>query len=140
MQDPVPPDEFQNRLRQELASASEQEAMGLHVQVTVPPDSAYGWHSEEGDVFEVHLPTRLKVAPMMMLGEPHEDGGPAAVFRIDANGLLPAEPVVEMLADELYRECIRWGRVHHVRSDAPQRDLPGLPPEFEQLVADSING
>ncbi|MCW2961142.1 MAG: hypothetical protein JWM90_1529 [Thermoleophilia bacterium] len=139
MNDPIEPDEFTATLLHELARASEQGARGLHVQVTVPPESAYSWDDGEGVQHQVHLPTRIKVSLMRFLGEPHEDGGPAAVFAVDAGGHLPSEQLIGAMAEQLYRECIRWGRIRHVRDDEGDSDvLPRLPPPFEAVVAAAI--
>ncbi len=136
---PIHPDEFSERLVHDLAFASEQGARGLHVQVTVPPTSAYRWVDGAGDEHLVHLPTRLKTAVMRFPGEPNEDGGPAAVFRIDAFGQVPPISVTTGMAEELLRECIRWGRVRHAAWHGGVGDeLPDLPFEFEDIVQTAI--
>lgn len=135
MNEPIELDEFTATLQRELAHASEQRARGLHVQVTVPADSAYQWFDGDGEAHAVHLPTRIKAAPMRYRGEPVEDGGPAAVFRIDSGGAVPPSGLLGQMAAELYRECVRWGRVHHAGWEAaPGEDHALLPGRFEDIV------
>lgn len=140
MNDPLDPDDFATTLLHELAHASEQGARGLHVQVSVPADAAFQWIDGEAVPHQVHLPSGLKVAPLRFVGEPVEDGGPAAVFKIDAQGHVPSEDLVHQMADELYRECIRWGRIHHSNweGDSDVEELPLLPSEFDDLVQTAI--
>lgn len=139
MHDPIDPDEFAATLQRELASASELGARGLHVQVTVPREAAYQWVDVDGIAHEVHLPTRIKASPMRYPGEPQEDGGPAAVFHIDAHGQVPPEDVTRQMSSALYRECIRWGRVHHAGWDSPSPDdLPRLPDDYDEIVQTAI--
>lgn len=135
MDEPLHPEELASVLQRELAHASEAQARGLHVQVTVPADSAYEWIDGDGDAHQVHLPTRIKAQPMRFPGEPREDGGPAAVFRIDARGHVPPAALTAQMADELYRECVRWGRIHHANWElGPMDGLPSLPTEYDEIV------
>lgn len=135
----IDPETFATTLLREMARASELGADGLHVQVTVPSDAAFEWIDGQGGEHAVHLPTMLKLTPMHMLGQPHEDGGPAAVFRIAGTGHVPPRSVVDQLAEALYRESIRWGRVRHARPWAPSVDeLPPLPPGLDDLVEQAI--
>ncbi|MCW2921770.1 MAG: hypothetical protein JWL76_1644 [Thermoleophilia bacterium] len=139
MEEPLRPDELTELLQHELARASEQGALGVHLQLTVPASSAYRWSDDEGDEHGVFLPTQLKAELMHMRGEPHEDGGPAAVFRVVAGGIVPSEQLTEAAAAELYRQCVRWGRIHHARWDeAPPDDLPELPGDFDDIVESAM--
>lgn len=135
MEEPLSPQELADLLQHELARASELGARGLHVQITVPATSAYRWSDDDGHEHAVYLPTQLKSTPLRFPGEPREDGGPAAVFRINAGGQVPPETVTNQMSDELYRECVRWGRVHHVEwGAAPGAELPELPDGYEEIV------
>lgn len=139
MDEPLDPAELAEQLQHELARASEQGASGLHLQLTVPATSAYSWSDERGEEHGVFLPTRLKASPIRMPGEPHEDGGPAAVFRISTSGTVPSTELTEAAADELYRACVRWGRIHHARWDeAPPDDLPPLPNDLDDIVESAL--
>lgn len=137
---PIEPDDLGELLLHELAAASEQEAAGLHVQLTVPRASVYEWEDADGDRHHVHLPTAVRTTALRFPGEPREDGGPAAVFRIHAGGRIPREQVAAELASELYRASVRWGRVHHVgwEEEPPPEALPPLPIRYAELVESAL--
>lgn len=138
--EPIEPDELTDVLLHELADASEQNASGLLVQLTVPRESAYEWEDANGDRHHVHLPTDVRTTALRFPGEPTEDGGPAAIFRIHAAGHVPSESLVETMAAELYRASVRWGRVHHVgwEEEPPPEALPPLPIRYAELVESAL--
>ena len=136
---PLDVDDVTTALLHDLADASESGARGLHVQLHVGKDVAYEWIDGDGAPHEVHLPTRMNARPVYFLGEPTPDGGPAAMFRIEANGYVPSERVVGMMANQLYQQAIRWGRIHYTPWDArPSDHLPRLPDSFDDIVEAAI--
>lgn len=138
--EPLEPDDLAALLLHELAAASEQNATGLHVQLTVPRTSAYEWEDADGDRHAVHLPTSVRSSILRFPGEPREDGGPATVFSILAGGHVPREDLAASMAAELYRASVRWGRVHHVSWDdePPAEALPPLPIRYAELVESAL--
>ncbi|MCW2949537.1 MAG: hypothetical protein JWN41_550 [Thermoleophilia bacterium] len=136
---PLDVEDVASALLHDLADASESGATGLHVQLHVAKETAYEWVDASGTPHEVHLPSKLRAHPMRFMDEPHTDGGPAAVFRIEANGYVPSERVVGMMANQLYQQAVRWGRMRYAPWDAaPSDGLDPLPPHFSDIVEAAI--
>ena len=136
---PLELEDVTTHLLRELAEAAEGGARGLHVQLHVGRETAYAWIDSEGSPHEVHLPTRMAARPVYFVEEPTPNGGPAAMFRIDAGGYVPSERVVGMMASQLYQQAIRWGRRHYTPWETePDAGLPPLPVSFDDVVEAAI--
>ncbi|MCW2962246.1 MAG: hypothetical protein JWM90_2633 [Thermoleophilia bacterium] len=136
---PLEVEDFTQELLHRLDDASKRDAVGLHVQLTVPRECAYEWLDEDLHSHTVHLPSMVRTTELHHNAAPTEDGGPAAVFTLHSGGMAPPPDAVREIAFEMYRQGVRWGRVHHTPWDhMPGDDIPMLPARFDRIVEAAV--